>query len=135
MKRLLSIGMAAAMLCSAAVFMPDTQIAASAAERAVGDLNGDGTVNLKDVVILRRYIAGDWDVSLDDQTADLNENGKVNMKDVALLRRYIAGGWDVAADINAADLNGDGNVNLKDVTILRRYIAGGWNVEINSNNP
>lgn len=112
MKRLLSIGMAAAMLCSAAVFMPDTQIAASAAERAVGDLNGDGTVNLKDVVILRRYIAGDWDVSLDDQTADLNENGKVNMKDVALLRRYIAGGWDVSLEPDEDDIGKEKPIEL-----------------------
>ena len=29
-----------------------------------GDLNRDGQVNLKDVVLLRRYIAGGWDVEL-----------------------------------------------------------------------
>lgn len=29
-----------------------------------GDLNGDGLVNLKDVVLLRRYIAGGWGVTL-----------------------------------------------------------------------
>ena len=31
---------------------------------AAGDINGDGKVNLKDVVILRRYIAGGWNVTL-----------------------------------------------------------------------
>lgn len=28
------------------------------------DVNGDGTVDLKDVVILRRYIAGGWNIEL-----------------------------------------------------------------------
>ena len=29
-----------------------------------GDLNGDSAVNLKDVVLLRRLIAGGWNVTL-----------------------------------------------------------------------
>ena len=61
-----------------------------------GDLNGDGYVNLKDVTILRRYIAGGWDIVIDESAADLNGDGAVNLKDVTLLRRKIAGGWDVA---------------------------------------
>ena len=60
-----------------------------------GDINGDENVNLKDVVLLRRYIAGGWGVELDEKTADLNGDGAVNLKDVVLLRRYIAGGWNV----------------------------------------
>lgn len=60
-----------------------------------GDFNGDASVDLKDVVLLRRYIAGGWNVDLDAKAADLNKDGNVNLKDVALLRRYIAGGWNV----------------------------------------
>ena len=59
-----------------------------------GDLNGDGSVNLKDVVIMRRYIAGGWNVTIDETAADMNGDGEVNLKDVVLLRRQIAGGWD-----------------------------------------
>ena len=65
------------------------------AETKPGDLNGDNSVNLKDVVLLRRAIAGGWDASVDTSAADLNHDGLVNLKDVVLLRRYIAGGWDV----------------------------------------
>ena len=61
----------------------------------LGDLNGDETVNLKDVVLLRRYIAGGWSVTLDESVADVNGDETVNLKDVVLLRRYIAGGWNV----------------------------------------
>lgn len=60
-----------------------------------GDVNGDGEVNLKDVVLIRRYIAGGWNVSLDEIIADVNGDGTVNLKDVVLIRRYIAGGWNV----------------------------------------
>ena len=55
-----------------------------------GDLNGDGNVNLKDVVLLRRSIAGGWNVTVDDTLADVSGDGKVNLKDVVLLRRQIA---------------------------------------------
>lgn len=60
-----------------------------------GDVNNDGAVNLKDVVLIRRYIAGGWGVELDESIADVNKDGAVNLKDVVILRRYIAGGWNV----------------------------------------
>ena len=60
-----------------------------------GDLNEDGSVNLKDVVLLRRYVAGGWDTGLTKELADINGDGNVNLKDVVLLRRYIAGGFHV----------------------------------------
>ena len=67
----------------------------AAAPGLMGDLNNDGNVNLKDVVILRRYIAGGWGVTLDEKAADINSDGTINLKDAVLLRRYIAGGWNV----------------------------------------
>ena len=60
-----------------------------------GDVNGDGTVNLKDVVLVRRYIANGFGVTLDETIADVNGDGKVNLKDAVVLRRYIAGGWGI----------------------------------------
>ena len=61
-----------------------------------GDVNGDGARNLKDVTLLRRYIAGGWEnVTIDTAAADVNGDGNVNLKDVTILRRSIAGGWDV----------------------------------------
>ena len=58
------------------------------------DINADGAVNLKDVVYLRRFIAGGWNVEISESAADINGDGKVNLKDVVLLRRRIAGGWE-----------------------------------------
>ena len=59
-----------------------------------GDVNGDGDINLKDVVLIRRYIAGGFGTKLDEAIADMNGDGIVNLKDVVMLRRQIAGGWD-----------------------------------------
>lgn len=62
---------------------------------AAGDVNGDGSIDLKDVVLIRRYIAGGWNVTIDKTAADVNNDEAVNLKDVVMLRRYIAGGWGV----------------------------------------
>ena len=64
------------------------------ASEVTGDINGDNAVDSKDVVLLRRYIAGGWDVTLNKSAADLNGDGTINLKDVVKLRRAIAGGWD-----------------------------------------
>lgn len=65
---------------------------------SMGDVNGDGTVNLKDAVMIRRYIAGNWDIDINEAVADVNGDGTVNLKDVVMIRRYIAGNWDVSFD-------------------------------------
>ena len=64
-------------------------------DSSAGDVNNDGEIDLKDVVLIRRFIAGGWDVELDTETADVNNDDEVDLKDVVLIRRYIAGGWDV----------------------------------------
>ena len=61
----------------------------------VGDVNGDGNINGKDVIFLRKYFA-----DLDDSTglssveitagADANSDGKVDGRDLILLRKYMA---------------------------------------------
>ena len=58
----------------------------------IGDANGDGEVNIKDVLLLRRYIAGlvdDDDIYL--ERADVDGNGSCDIKDVLRIRRFIAG--------------------------------------------
>ena len=67
-----------------------------------GDANGDGEVTMKDIVLLRKYVA-----NLDDVTgtsnvdvmagADANGDGVVTMKDIVLLRKYVANYDDASA--------------------------------------
>ena len=56
----------------------------------LGDANEDGAVNMKDVLVLRKYLAG-IAVTYNAKNADVNEDGVVNMKDVLILRKYLAG--------------------------------------------
>jgi len=63
--------------------------------RLPGDANEDDSVDLKDVTVLRRFLA-DWDnVTVNEANADVNDDRVVNLMDVVLLRRYLAGGWGV----------------------------------------
>ena len=57
-----------------------------------GDVNTDYTVDLKDLLLLRKLLAGEADLTMVDvDQADFDGNGKVNMKDVLMLRKYLAG--------------------------------------------
>lgn len=70
-------------------------ISVEAKKALAGDVTGDGVVNNKDVTLLRRYLIGGWDVTIDSDAADVNKDGDINNKDVTLLRRYLIGGWNV----------------------------------------
>lgn len=62
-------------------------------EMGTGDVNGDESIDLKDVTLMRRALAG-WDITIDESKADVNGDGSFDLKDVTVLRRYLAG-WDV----------------------------------------
>lgn len=59
----------------------------------VGDVNGDGTINGKDGILLAQYLA-DWNVTIVDAAADCNGDGTINGKDGILLAQYLAD-WNV----------------------------------------
>ena len=59
---------------------------------AYGDVNGDGTINTRDVGLLQRYLNG-WDVVILTEVADVTGDGKINVQDIARLQRYLCG-WD-----------------------------------------
>ena len=60
-----------------------------------GDADGDGNINMTDVIKMRRYIAGGYDVTVNENAANVNCDASVNMTDVILLRRYVAGGYGI----------------------------------------
>ena len=53
-----------------------------------GDINGDGTIDLKDVTLVRRLVTG-YSVTANKLAADVNGDGEITMKDVVLIRRYV----------------------------------------------
>ncbi len=58
-----------------------------------GDMNGDFTVNNKDISRLFQYLSG-WDIEANDKALDINGDGVVNNKDLTRLFQYMSG-WDV----------------------------------------
>ncbi len=63
----------------------------------VGDANGDGVINMKDVLTVRKYLA-DLPVEIDLVGADMTRDDAVNMKDVLALRLRIAYDKDAGED-------------------------------------
>ena len=65
---------------------------AESEEILYGDVDGDGVVDVWDVVCLLRYIAG-WDVFINLYNADVNGDGVITSFDVTHLLRHLAK-WD-----------------------------------------
>ena len=54
----------------------------------IGDVNSDGSINMRDIVLLQQVING-WDVKYNKQAADFNKDTKLNMRDIVALQQYI----------------------------------------------
>ena len=62
----------------------------------LGDVLRDESLDLQDVALLTRHLAGGWDTTgIHVSAGDVNRDGKINLKDAVILRRYLAGGWNV----------------------------------------
>ena len=55
-----------------------------------GDINGDSSVNSKDLTRLMKYLSGE-DVAVQNETVDTNGDGTVNSKDLTRLMRALSG--------------------------------------------
>lgn len=131
-----------------------TVVAGGGSERLPGDVNGDGEVNISDVIRLINAVLNEDFTGIDMDNADVNGDGVVNISDVvALISNLTNGAYEVLPGdangdgvinisdaislINAllnedftginmdnADMNGDGVVNISDVTALIGYLNG-----------
>ncbi len=81
-----------------------------------GDINGDGSVNNKDVVALFKYVSG-GEIAVNDIALDINGDGSVNNKDVVALFKYVSGG-----DIQLSDKPYDPNAKAMMFAIVPRRI-------------
>ena len=59
----------------------------------IPDIDSNGKADLKDLVLLARYVA-EWDVVINATVADVDDSGEVDLDDVKLLAKYCAK-WDV----------------------------------------
>lgn len=54
-----------------------------------GDANDDGVTNVADLILLRRHVAGGYEVKIDTEQADMNGDGSITVADIVLLRRHL----------------------------------------------
>lgn len=85
--KLLAVVAVLAMLLSMTLLAPWQ----TSAQTILGDANGDDTIDMKDVLIIRKYLAGMVEsYNLDLIASDCNQDNSIDMKDVLLLRKYLA---------------------------------------------
>lgn len=65
-----------------------------------GDINGDGDVNLKDLVTIAQVQAKWTDVTYVSYALDTNGNGQFTLDDVSFFAQYLAG-WNVVLNTEA----------------------------------
>ena len=77
----------AALIATAAMSLAAAGAAFAAGQ---GDVNGDGAVNVADVVLYARYLVGDAELKAPAE-ADLNDDGTLNAVDLTLLKQKLIG--------------------------------------------
>ncbi|MBQ7986014.1 MAG: dockerin type I repeat-containing protein [Clostridia bacterium] len=60
-----------------------------------GDVTDDGAIDVRDIVSLRRFVAGGYDLVVNEAAVDINRDESVDVRDVITLRRFIAGGYGI----------------------------------------
>ena len=66
------------------------EISPQFADAESGDLNTDGTIDSKDILVLKNWILNNGEIKLNNWlTADLNEDDKVNIADYCLLKEML----------------------------------------------
>ena len=90
----------------------------------LGDLNDDGELNNKDVVVLFRALSG-GENTLDKDVADINGDGEINNKDVVALFRAVSGGEPLGEIVYAKSFSVSRAIG-KDMVIQRNEPIRIW---------
>ena len=100
-------------------------IGPSVSSAALGDVNNDGEIDNKDVVVLFRYLSG-ADVQIAEDAADINQDGGLNNKDVTALFRCLASGEVPGEEIEYAKEFTVSRAIGKDMVIQRNEPVRIW---------
>ena len=109
----------------------------------IGDVTGDGKVNIADVGKLSRTLNDSETYPLNKLemiNADINADGKVDKVDELLLTKYVKNNNDYPSTLPNepitdyvfyGDVDDNGGLNLKDVAVIGRYLDINYNVKLN----
>ncbi len=94
-----------------------------AATRTVGDVNGDGKINVTDIIKVAAYLKGYKKLKDEEiKVADVDENGEINKEDIILISLNIKSKAVFPCNTKKGDINLDGKVNVTDMVILAAYM-------------
>ncbi len=95
LKRIVSLTLAVSMVLTSVPFgMPMKANAATDSSVLYGDMNADGKIDLKDDLMLAKYLKGQSPVGFQAKNGDVDGNNFVNEADLQVLRKYLAE-WDM----------------------------------------
>ncbi|MBR6917854.1 MAG: DUF4838 domain-containing protein [Clostridia bacterium] len=118
MKKIISIVLLAAMVFTCFAFSSSASTSDGNHGFLLCDANDDEYVNMKDVLLIRRFIANTASAkAINVLSADANSDSAIDMKDVIFIRRVIAGMADPAGN------NTDGKYKVDTVTVGGRNIS------------
>ncbi len=63
--------------------------------QGVGDINGNGKIDARDYLLLKRAYFGTYTLTCTQETADINGNGKIDARDYLLLKRAYFGTYAI----------------------------------------
>ncbi len=88
--------------CSVCGYVMDTEKIPALEEDTVkvlrGDINGNGKIDARDYLLLKRAYFDTYDLTCDEAVADINNNGKIDARDYLLLKRMYFGTYDLEKD-------------------------------------
>ena len=73
-------------------------------EITYGDANGDGKIDSRDAVVIKKYVAGFTGFAIDLEASDVNADGKVDTRDAVKILKKIVG-FDVTRKFNNLSLS------------------------------
>ena len=92
MKKIISVFLLICMLTSAVFSSAFSAVAAPTHGFLLGDANDDGVLTLKDILLVRRFVAGViGEKDIDFIAADTNSDDTVTLGDVLTMRKAVAG--------------------------------------------
>lgn len=94
-----------------------------AATRTVGDVNGDGKINVTDIIKVAAYLKGYKKLKDEEiKVADVDENGELNQDDITLMSLRIKNKKVFPSETRKGDINLDGKVNVTDLVVMAAHI-------------
>ena len=66
-----------------------TATTATTPTELLGDVNGDGVVDVKDATLIQKYVSK-MAVTMNTKVADVNKDGQINIKDTTIIQKYAA---------------------------------------------